>query len=339
MTDKDKTITLDHGSGGRASHELVNDIFRPCFDNEILNPLEDSALFAVESGRLAFSTDSFVVDPIFFPGGNIGDLAVNGTVNDLAMRGARPLYLAVGLILEEGLPISDLLTIVISMKKAADAAGVAIITGDTKVVPKGKADKIFINTTGIGRLDHDVDIAAANAAPGDQIILSGAMADHGTTILCQQEGLKITGSFQSDTAPLNHIIAKLVSDMKNTVHVLRDPTRGGVATTLNEIALASTAGIRLFEKELPVRDDVKGACELLGLDPLYLANEGKFLAIVAPEASADILNLIQQFPIGKDARIIGTVVADHPGKVVLETTLGARRLIDMLHGTPLPRIC
>ena len=334
-----KKILLDHGSGGKASHELTRELFREEFKNEILDPLEDSALLTIKGNRLAFSTDSFVVDPIFFPGGNIGDLAVNGTVNDLAMRGAKPLYLSAGMILEEGLLFDDLKTIVQSMKTAADAAGVEIVTGDTKVVPVGKADRIFINTTGIGVMEHDMDISGCNAKPGDHIIMSGSIADHGITILCQQEGLNITGAFQTDSAPMNHIVSEMIKKNGNSIHVLRDPTRGGVATTLNELAASSKVGIRIREKDLFIREEVKGACELLGLDPLYLANEGKFLAFVSSEASSDIVEIIRRFPKGKDARIIGQATEDHPGRVVLETTLGTSRIVDMLHGMPLPRIC
>lgn len=332
-------ITLDHGSGGLVSHELIEKMFLPIFSNTNEHRLEDSALITLGAERLAFSTDSFVVDPIFFPGGNIGDLAVNGTVNDLAMRGAIPLYLSIGLILEEGLPMADLEKIIRSMKQSADIAGVQIVTGDTKVVPVGKADKIFINTTGIGHMQIDFDISGMNATPGDHIILSGTMADHGVTILCQQEGLKISGGFKSDSAALNHIITKLVTLEKSNIHTLRDPTRGGVATTLNEIAQSSNIGIILEEKFLPVRDDVRGACELLGLDPLYLANEGKFLCFAHPESSERILDVLRKDPLGQDSAIIGTVTEKHPGQVLLKGRLGTTRIVDMLHGTPLPRIC
>ena len=336
-----KKITLDHGSGGLVSHELVETLFLPIFsgNNNNLADLEDSALLTIGGEQLAFSTDSFVVDPIFFPGGTIGDLAINGTVNDLAMRGATPLYLSVGLILEEGLPLADLEKIIRSMKKSADIADVKIVTGDTKVVPVGKADKIFINTTGIGHIQSDLDISGQNAAPGDHIILSGTMADHGVTILCEQEGLQISGGFQSDSAALNHIIDKLIDHEKANIHTLRDPTRGGVATTLNEIATSSHVGILLEEESLPVRDDVRGACELLGLDPLYLANEGKFLCFVRPESSERILNILRNDRLGQNSTIIGTVTDIHPGKVLLKGRLGTKRIVDMLHGTPLPRIC
>jgi hydrogenase expression/formation protein HypE len=332
-------ITLDHGSGGRASHELITGLFLRVFNNRILAPMEDSAVMPLGSGRIAFSTDSFVVDPIFFPGGNIGDLAVNGTVNDLAMRGARPLYLSVAMIIEEGFLISDLEKIIRSIKKSADIAGVEIVTGDTKVVPQGKADKIFINTSGIGVLEQNFDISAANAAPGDQIILSGTMADHGVTIMSMQEGLRISGAFQSDSAALNHIIQKLLAQAQGKIHVLRDPTRGGVATTLNEIAASSKVGIRLKEEALPIRNDVRGACELLGLDPLYLANEGKFLLFAEAGVAQKILQMLRADALGRESEIIGEVTAENPGKVLIDSPLGTSRLLDMLHGTPLPRIC
>ncbi len=336
---KEKTVSLDHGSGGKASHALIEQLFRTCFDNAILNPLEDSAVFEAAGARFAFSTDSYVVDPIFFAGGNIGELAVNGTVNDLAMRGARPLFISAALIIEEGLAMADLATIVASMKKAADLAGVQIVTGDTKVVQKGKADKIFINTAGIGLVEAGHNISGTGARAGDAVLLSGTMADHGVTILCSQQGLKISGGFESDTAPLNHMVAKLLEAVQADLHVLRDPTRGGVATTLNEIAGSSGVGIVLDEERLPVRNDVRGACELLGLDPLYLANEGKLLAFVAPEAADRALASLKACPEGHAACRIGTVTEDHPGRVFLKTSLGSMRLIDMLHGHPLPRIC
>ncbi|MDH3360298.1 MAG: hydrogenase expression/formation protein HypE [Desulfobulbaceae bacterium] len=332
-------ITIDHGSGGRASLELLQTVFLAGFDNDILNATEDSALITINKERLAFTTDSYVVDPIFFPGGNIGDLAVNGTINDLAMRGATPLYLSVGMILEEGLAIDDLKTIVATMRKAADNAGVKIVAGDTKVVPVGKADKIFINTTGIGVVAKGVEIGGSMGQPGDKIIISGTMADHGITILCQREGLAISGEFTSDSAPLNKMVEALLAKHPDKIHVLRDPTRGGVATTLKELAISSAVGINIKETDLPIRADVQGACDLLGVDPLYLANEGKLLAFVAPEIAEQTLALLRQQPHGENAAIIGEVVADHPGEVVLETVIGSRRRIDMLHGQPLPRIC
>ncbi len=334
-----KTITLDHGSGGKASHDLIEQIFLTRFDSKTLHQLEDSALLQIGDQKLAFSTDSFVVDPIFFPGGCIGDLSVNGTVNDLVMRGARPLYLSVGLILEEGLPLDDLKKIVDAMHTSAKQAGVQIVAGDTKVVPKGKCDKIFINTTGIGVLENNFDISGANAQPGDHVILSGTMADHGVTILCKQEGLEITGDFTSDSASLNHMAMSVLDKHGKEVHVMRDPTRGGVATTLNEIAASSKIGIELVEDDLPVRPDVSGACELLGLEPLYLANEGKMLLFVTPESSQNILEILHQHELGKQACVIGKVTSDNPGKVVMKSGLGTTRLIDMLQGKPLPRIC
>lgn len=332
-------ITLAHGSGGKASHNLVKELFIDCFGGAALTPMEDCAVVAIAAGRIAMSTDSFVVDPIFFPGGDIGSLAVHGTVNDVAMRGARPRFISVAMILEEGFPIDDLRRIVGSIKSAADEAGVEVIAGDTKVVPVGKADRIFINTTGIGVFDREVDIAGGNGRPGDRIILSGTMADHGATIMCQREGLRISGAFQSDSAPLNHMVEALLESVGNAVHVMRDPTRGGVGTTLNELAMASGVGISIHEALLPVREDVRGACELLGLDPIYLANEGKLLAFVAPEAVETALAVMQQNPYGREARVIGELVPEHPGQVVLKTAIGGRRIVDMLHGEPLPRIC
>jgi hydrogenase expression/formation protein HypE len=334
-----KKITLAHGSGGKASHELIEKLFVANFGSKSLVAMEDSAVVQAGSERIAFSTDSFVVDPIFFPGGNIGSLAIHGTVNDLAMRGAKPLYLSVGMIIEEGFSYADLETIVLSLKAGAEKAGVEIVAGDTKVVQSGKADKIFINTTGIGLLDKELDISAQNGRPGDRIILSGTMADHGTTILCQREGLQIQGGFKSDSAPLNHMVSAMIREAGKSIHVLRDPTRGGVGTTLNELAQSSGVGIRIRETDLPVRDDVRGACELLGLDPLYLANEGKLLAFVEPEAMERLLAVMQKTEYGENACIIGEVVADHPGQVVLQTSIGSSRIIDMLHGEPLPRIC
>jgi len=332
-------ITLAHGSGGRASHELIEKLFVACLGSSSLAELEDSAVLQAGNEKIAFSTDSFVVDPIFFPGGDIGSLAIHGTVNDLAMRGAKPLYLSVGMIIEEGFAYKDLETIVGSLKRGADKAGVEIVAGDTKVVQSGKADKIFINTSGIGLLDKEYDISAKNGRPGDRIILSGTMADHGATILCQREGLQIQGGFTSDSAPLNHLVAAMLKETGKSIHVLRDPTRGGVGTTLNELAMSSRVGIRIREKDLPVRDDVRGACELLGLDPLYLANEGKLLAFVESEAADSLLAVMRQKEYGDNACIIGEVSADHPGQVVLETSIGSARVVDMLHGEPLPRIC
>lgn len=332
-------ITLAHGSGGKASHELIEKLFVAGFGNRQLAALEDSAVLQTGNEKIAFSTDSFVVDPIFFPGGDIGSLAVHGTVNDLVMRGAQPLFISVAMIIEEGFAFDDLKAIVRSLKAGADRAGVEIVAGDTKVVQAGKADKIFINTSGIGLLQNRPDISAQNGRPGDRVILSGTMADHGATILCQREGLQIQGGFTSDSAPLNHLVAAMIREAGDSIHVLRDPTRGGVGTTLNELAQSSGVGIRLREKDLPVRDDVKGACELLGLDPLYLANEGKLLAFVSQDAAENLLTVMRRLEFGENAAIIGEVVAEHPGQVLLETAIGSVRIVDMLHGEPLPRIC
>ena len=332
-------ISLAHGSGGKASHELIEKLFVAGFGSKSLAAMEDSAVIRVGSETIAFSTDSYVVDPIFFPGGDIGSLTVHGTVNDLAMRGARPLYLSVGMIIEEGFAFKDLEAIVRSLKEGADRAGVEIVAGDTKVVQSGKADKIFINTSGIGVLDNGLDISAANGRPGDLVLLSGTMADHGATILCQREGLQIQGEFRSDSAPLNHMVEAMIREAGSFIHILRDPTRGGVGTTLNELAMSSGVGIRIREKVLPVRDDVRGACELLGLDPIYLANEGKLLAFVDPAAAERVLAVMRKMEYGENSCIIGEVVVDHPGQVVLETIIGSARIVDMLHGEPLPRIC
>ncbi|MFH2218559.1 MAG: hydrogenase expression/formation protein HypE [Pseudomonadota bacterium] len=334
---KDK-ILLDHGSGGKMSHRLIADVMLPAFDNEILSQLHDGAIFDIEGKRLAFSTDSYVVDPIFFPGGNIGDLAINGTVNDLAMCGATPLYLSTGLIIEEGFAIMDLRDILNSMKIAARHAGVQVITGDTKVVPKGAVDKIFINTSGIGRIPDNVDISSRNARPGDRVILSGSIADHGVAVLTQREGLTFDSAITSDTVALNHMVARMLS-VSNHVHVLRDPTRGGVGTALNEIAVSSGVGVLIHEGKIPVKDEVAGICELLGFDPLYVANEGKLLAFVAPKDAEKVLAAIREDICGKAACIIGEVVEDHPGRVFMKTRIGGTRIVDMLTGDQLPRIC
>jgi hydrogenase expression/formation protein HypE len=337
---KNDKILLDHGSGGRISHSLTKDMMLPVFDNDILAALNDGAIFELQGRRFAFSTDSYTVDPIFFPGGNIGDLAINGTVNDIAMCGAVPLYLSVGLIIEEGLSLADLETIVNDMGRAARAAGVAVITGDTKVVPRGTADRIFINTSGLGLISEGVHVASDNARAGDKIILSGTVADHGITILTQREGLSFETSLQSDSAPLNHMVEKMFSAAAAAgIHVLRDPTRGGVGTALNEIAEKSEIGIEIDEDQIPLKDEVAAACELLGFDPLYLANEGKLLAFVAADCVDAVLKAIQSDPCGKDAAVIGQVIEDHPGKVFLKTRIGGRRIVDMLAGEQLPRIC
>lgn len=321
------------------SHQLVIQTLLPAFDNPLLSTLHDGAVIDIGNGsRLAFSTDSFVVDPIFFPGGSIGDLAVNGTVNDLAMCGAEPAYLSVGLILEEGFPFSDFERVISDMKAAALAAGVMIVTGDTKVVPKGAADKIFINTTGLGYIQPGIDVGPSRVVSGDRIILSGTMADHGMTILSRRENLSFSGPVQSDTAALNHLVKKMLQICPD-IHMLRDPTRGGVGTTLNEVAGSAAFGIQIDEAHLPVKGAVAGMCELLGLDPLYVANEGKFLAFIPSNETNAVLKILQSDPLGKDAVIIGEVVADHPGQVVMKTRIGGSRMVRMLTGEQLPRIC
>jgi hydrogenase expression/formation protein HypE len=335
---KSDKILLDHGSGGKISHRLTTDMLLPVFDNPILAELNDGAIFELNGMRLAFSTDSYTVDPIFFPGGNIGDLAINGTVNDIAMCGAAPLYLSVGLIIEEGFPVADLEVIIGEMGRAAENAGTTIVTGDTKVVPRGAVDKIFINTSGLGLIPPTVDIASRHARVGDQVILSGTMADHGITILTQREGLSFETGIISDTAPLNGMVHQMLCASRN-IHVLRDPTRGGVGTALNEIAEKSQVGIKIFEERIPLKKEVAAACELLGFDPLYLANEGKLLAFVAAQDAPAVLAAIRANPFGKDAAVIGEVVADHTGQVVMETRIGGSRIVDMLAGEQLPRIC
>ncbi len=335
---KPDKILLDHGSGGKMSHRLTASLLLPAFDNPALAMLDDGATLRVAGGRIAFSTDTYVVDPIFFPGGSIGDLAINGTVNDVAMCGAAPLYLSVGMVIEEGFPMADLERVVAEMGRAARLAGVTVVTGDTKVVPKGAADKIFINTAGIGVVDENVNVSGANARPGDMVILSGTMADHGMTILTQRQGLAFESDIKSDSAPLNHMVADILGTGCD-IHVLRDPTRGGVGTTLNEIADKSKAGIRIYEDRLPVRPAVSGICEILGFDPLYVANEGKLLAFVPADQADHVLTVVQRSPYGKDACIIGEVTHDHPGRVFMRTRIGGERIVDMLAGEQLPRIC
>jgi hydrogenase expression/formation protein HypE len=335
---KPDKILLDHGSGGKISHKLTTDLLLPIFSNPTLSQLDDGAIITVGDQRIAFSTDSYVVDPIFFPGGSIGDLAINGTVNDIAMCGAKPLYLSTGLIIEEGFPMKDLEKIITDMGRAAENAGVMVVTGDTKVVPKGAADKIFINTSGVGLIPEKVSVSGENACPGDKIILSGSMADHGITILTQREAMSFESPLKSDTAPLNHLVEKILA-VCNDIHVLRDPTRGGVGTTLNEIADKSGMGIQIEEAQLPVRPEVAGICELLGFDPLYVANEGKFLAFVPPACEDSVLAAMRQDPVGKDACTIGEVTHTHPGKVFMKTRIGGTRIVDMLTGEQLPRIC
>lgn len=331
-------VLLDHGSGGKVSHSMFSDLILPLFSSPELLQQDDGAVLDIAGARLAFSTDSYVVDPVFFPGGNIGDLAVNGTVNDIAMCGAVPKFISVGLILEEGFPVEDLKIILTSMAKAAQKAGVRIVTGDTKVVPRGKADKIFINTSGIGVIPPHVHVSGANAQPGDAVILSGTLADHGITVLSTREGLKFDSDIKTDSAPLNGM-AQAILNSGCRVHVLRDPTRGGLGTTLNEIAVQSGVEILIDEASLPIRGPVRGTCELLGFDPLYIANEGKLVAFVPQEDAQKVLEIIQANEYGKEAAVIGRVSQKSTGKVFLKTFIGGTRLVDMLTGEQLPRIC
>ncbi|MFC1986030.1 hydrogenase expression/formation protein HypE [Chloroflexota bacterium] len=330
-------VLLAHGSGGKLSHDLVENIFVSALGNPILNMLEDSAVLEL-GGRLAFTTDSYVVSPIFFPGGDIGKLAVCGTVNDLSMSGATPLYLSLSLIIEEGLLIADLKKIIASIQHTVAEAGVKIVTGDTKVVNKGSVDKLFINTSGVGVVPLGIDISAANARPGDKIIVSGTLGDHGIAVLSQREGLEFNIPVPSDCAPLNQLVAEML-DVSTNIHCLRDPTRGGLATTLNEFARRSRVGINLDEGSIPVNKAVASACELLGFDPLYIANEGKLVAVVPPQDANKVLAKIGQNRYGREAAIIGEVVKEHPQRVVMKTRLGASRIIDMLVDELLPRIC
>ncbi len=330
-------VLLDFGSGGKASQRLVSELFLKHLGNDELNRLNDAAVVSC-AGRMAMSTDSFTVDPIFFPGGDIGSLAVHGTVNDVAMMGAVPRYLTCGFIIEEGLPMADLERVVASMGEAARHAGVDVVTGDTKVVPKGTADKLFINTTGLGDIIAEPGPSGDAARSGDAVLVSGTMGDHGLTILGTREGLTFETSVRSDSAALNHLLVRLIREIPE-IHVLRDPTRGGLATTLNEIAISSNVCCELDEAAIPVRPDVKGGCSLLGLDPLYLANEGKFICIL-PEAHAEkALEIMRNDEHGRDATRVGSITTANPGKVVLITRLGGKRLLNMLEGEQLPRIC
>lgn len=333
-----KEIVLAHGSGGKMSHRLISKIIGPHFANDLLDPMHDGAIFSLGKERLAFSTDSYVVSPIFFPGGDIGRMAVHGTVNDLAMCGATPLYLSVGFILEEGLPMEDFWRIVQSMRAAADEAGVKLVTGDTKVVDRGKADKIFINTAGIGVVAEGVNIHPGRAEPGDKVIISGQIAVHGIAIMSVREGLEFETEIASDSAALNGLVRDILAVWPD-VHVLRDPTRGGVTSSVTEIAQSSNVGIVLREASVPISEEVKGACEILGLDPLYVANEGKLIAIVPPAGADAVLAAMRRHPLGKEAAIIGEVVTDHPGFVTMKTRVGGARVVDMLSGEQLPRIC
>jgi hydrogenase expression/formation protein HypE len=333
------TILLAHGSGGQLSHDLVAEVFAASFANPVLERLEDSAVLAgLGAGRLAFTTDSYVVRPLFFPGGDIGRLAVCGTINDLAMSGAQPRYLSAAFVIEEGLPIADLRRIVRSMAETARDAGVVIVTGDTKVVERGHGDGCFITTAGIGVIPAGVDISAANARPGDAVLVSGTVGDHGLAIMSQREGLRFEAEIVSDVAPL-HTLVRAMLEACPQIHCLRDPTRGGLATTLNELAGQSGVEIVVEEACIPIRPAVQSLGELLGIDPLYVANEGKLVAIVPEEAAGQVLAAMRAHPLGRDAAIIGHVRSGRAGRVSLRTTLGAHRILDMMVGELLPRIC
>ncbi len=336
---KEERVTLAHGSGGKATHTLIEAMFLELFRNPLLEPLEDQAVFDVAGARLALTTDSFVVSPLFFPGGDIGDLAVNGTVNDLAVSGARPLYLTAGFILEEGFPIANLQRVVESMARAAATAGVQIVTGDTKVVQRGKADGVYINTTGVGVLERDVTLSAANARPGDAVLVSGPIGDHGVTIMLARGELDIEADLESDTAPLHGVIAALLDAVPDGVRCMRDATRGGVATICNEVAKASNVAVVIEENAIPVRAEVRGASEILGIDPLYVACEGRFVAVVDGEQAETALAALRSHPLGEGAAIVGRVRDDPPSLVLLKTDFGGTRIVDMLIGDPLPRIC
>lgn len=330
-------IILAHGSGGQLSHELVEETFITPLSNSLLAGMNDSAVFDF-NGRLAFTTDSYVVNPIFFPGGDIGHLSVCGTVNDLAMSGARPLYLSLAVIIEEGFARSDLARVVASIRETAREADVKIVTGDTKVVSRGAVDKIFINTAGIGMVPGDVNISGGNAKPGDIVIVSGTIGDHGMAVLSVREGISFSTTLESDCAPLSGLVSDMLA-VSRQIRCLRDPTRGGLVTSLNEIAQQSQVSIRIEEEKIPVREEVLSACEMLGLDPLFVANEGKLMAIVSPDDADEVLSTMRRHSLGNRAAVIGEVKAENPGRVVMKTFLGTSRIIDMPAGDLLPRIC
>ncbi len=332
-------ILLGHGSGGKLSADLIREIFLSAFQNPVLARLDDQAIVTVNGMRLAFTTDSFVVSPLFFRGGDIGSLAVHGTINDLAMGGARPLFLSAAFIIEEGLPVETLRRVVDSLHRAAKAASVEVVTGDTKVVERGSGDELFINTSGIGLVAPGVNLSANQARPGDRVLLSGSIGEHGIAILAEREGIEFDSPVMSDSAPLHTLVDALLAAAPGAVRCLRDPTRGGVSSTLNEIAGQSRVGIEIDERSVRVSEEVKGACELLGLDPLYVANEGKLIAFVAPEAAEAALAALRAHPLGGGAELIGTVTEAHPGMVTMRTLLGTMRIVDMLAGDQLPRIC
>jgi len=335
---KEERITLSHGSGGKATQTLIEAVFLEAFANPLLAPLEDGAVLTALGGRLAFTTDSYVVSPLFFPGGDIGDLAVNGTVNDLAVSGARPLWLSAGFILEEGFPVADLERIVGSMAAAAERAGVQVVTGDTKVVQRGKADGCYINTAGVGVIERPLDLGVATARPGDAVIVSGPIGEHGITVMLARGELDIESEVESDTAPLNGLVERLL-DAAPGVRGLRDATRGGVATICNEVARAAGVAVVVDEDSVPVRPDVRGACELLGIDPLYVACEGRLVAVVDGDQVDAAMAALRSHPLGEGAAVIGRVRDDPPGLVLLKTSFGGTRIVDLLVGDPLPRIC
>jgi hydrogenase expression/formation protein HypE len=335
---KEERITMSHGAGGKATQTLIEAVFLDGLRNPLLEPLEDAARLRIGAARLALTTDSYVVSPLFFPGGCIGDLAVNGTVNDLATSGAIPLYLSAGFILEEGFEVAELTRIVAAMREAAAVAGVQVVTGDTKVVEKGKADGCYINTAGVGVIEHDLDLGVANAQPGDAIIVSGPIGDHGVTIMLARGELDLEADITSDTAPVNGLVAALLSATSG-VRALRDATRGGVATILNEIAKSANVGVLVSENDIPVRPGVRGASELLGIDPMYVACEGRLVAVVHGDQAGQALAALRAHPLGEQAAVIGRVTGDPPGIVQLKTAFGGTRIVDLLVGDPLPRIC
>lgn len=331
-------VEMTHGGGGRMMAQLVDEMFRAAFDNDLLNAANDQATFPVAAGRMVMTTDGYVISPIFFPGGDIGSLAVHGTVNDLSMGGAKPLYLSAGFILEEGFPLADLKRIVDSMAAAAREAGVPVVTGDTKVVERGKADGVYITTAGVGVVYDGVNVSGDRARPGDAVIISGTIGDHGVAVLSKREGLTFETEIISDSAALHGLVETMIRAVPG-IRVLRDPTRGGLGATLNELAQSSKVGIQLLEDVIPVRQAVRGACELLGLDPLYVANEGKLICICPPEEAMALCQIMRQHPLGADSAIIGTVVEDDHHFVTMETAFGGSRVVDWLAGEQLPRIC
>jgi len=334
----EEKILLAHGSGGKLSHDLIREVFLPPLSNPILEPLDDSAKITNQQSPIAFTTDSYVVNPIFFPGGNIGKLAVCGTVNDLSMIGATPTHLSLSLIIEEGFSRELLNKIVSSIRETAEQAGVNIVTGDTKVVEHGAADQLFINTSGIGWIRSGVNLSGSNAKPGDKVLLSGYLGDHEMAVLSAREGFRFQGELKSDCAPLNHLVGKML-DVCPSIRCMRDPTRGGLATTLNEITSMSNVGMVIEEDKIPVRESVRGICELLGLDPLYLANEGKLIAICPPSEAERLLGMMKGHPLGRRGEIIGSVTEKNPKRVILHTLIGGHRILDMLTGLQFPRIC